>query len=86
LPTFAEDRVVRTNKHPVTTRTRKQWWRPEATQWVETERIEVATTDLERVSRWDMRGFAERMPRNIRRREGLWTGRVVSWCVSSRTT
>jgi hypothetical protein len=78
LPTLAKDRVVRTNKHPVATRTREQWWWPKTTEWIDAERIEVATTNLERVSRWNMRGLAERSLRSIRRREGLWTGRIVS--------
>jgi hypothetical protein len=59
--------VIRTNKHPIATRTREQWRWPETAEWVDAERIEVATTDLERVSRWNVRGLAERMLRSIRR-------------------
>jgi hypothetical protein len=59
--------VIRTNKHPVTTRTREQWRWSETAEWVNAEWIEVATTDLERVSRWNMRGLAEGVLRSIRR-------------------
>jgi hypothetical protein len=59
--------VIRTNEHSITTRTRKQWRWAETTQRVETQRIKVAATNLERIPRWNMRGLAEGALRSIRR-------------------
>lgn len=62
-----KDRVIGTNNHPIATRTREQWRWPETTEWVDTERIEVTTTDLERVPRWKTSRLAERALRSMRR-------------------
>jgi len=78
--------VIRTNKHPVATRTtRKEWRWAKIAKWVDTQRIKVSATDLERISRWKVRRLSKRAPWSIRRGYGLWTGRIVSWGDPSRT-